>query len=73
MKSLAIRLATLGENHSSTATSYFNIGHLYYKKKENSKALEYLKKGHAIYLFTIGSATHPFTVNCQSWIDTVNK
>ena len=43
-KALKIQLATLGENHPSTATSYNNIGLAWKSKGDYDKAIEYYEK-----------------------------
>ncbi len=43
-KALAIREKTLGKEHPSTATSYHNIGALYYTKGDYVNAVSYLNK-----------------------------
>ena len=48
-KDLKITLATLGEKHPSTATSYNNIGGAWDSKGEYDKAIEYYEK--ALYIF----------------------
>jgi len=59
-KSLNITLATLGENHPSTATSYNNIGSAWYSKGEYDKAIAYYEKDLNITLATLGE-NHPST------------
>ena len=54
MKSLAIDLATLGENHPDTATSYGNMGSAWSSKGDYTKALEFHMKDLAIKLATLG-------------------
>ena len=53
-KSLVIKLATLGENHSLTATSYNNIGLAWSNKGNYTKALEFYMKSLVIKLATLG-------------------
>jgi len=44
----------LGGQHSSTATSYYNIGNAYYSLMEYSKALGYHEKSLKIKIATLG-------------------
>ena len=53
-KSLEIKLKNLGENHASVATSYNNIGSVWYSKGNYDKALEYYEKCLSIDLKTLG-------------------
>jgi len=57
-KDLKITLATLGENHPSTATSYNNIGSVWKSKGKYDKAIEYLEKALKISINTLGEG-HP--------------
>ena len=57
-KSLKIKLATLGENHPSTATSYNNIGLTWDSKGEYDKAIEYYEKALSI-LNSVFANGHP--------------
>ena len=41
LKCLKIREAVLGDKHFNTATSYNNIGSVYYSKGDYNTALEY--------------------------------
>jgi tetratricopeptide (TPR) repeat protein len=43
-KSLEIRKETLPTNHPDIASSYYNIGGIYFKKGDNDKAIEYYFK-----------------------------
>ena len=43
-KSLEIRLSVYGEQHSTTATSYNNLGHLYRNLGDHRKAIEMFTK-----------------------------
>ena len=45
LKGLKINEAVLGVKHVSTATSYGNIGSVYYDKGDYNLALQYLLKG----------------------------
>ena len=56
---LDIRLSVLGENHSSVAVSYNNIGSIYYKMCDYSKALECFEKSLSIELPVLGE-NHPY-------------
>jgi len=47
-KSLAIKLKTFGENHSSVAFNYFNIGKILKDQKNYKVAIENIKIGYAI-------------------------
>ena len=52
--SLAIKLKTIGENHSSVATSYNNMGLVWKSKGNYDKALEYYEMSLVISIKTIG-------------------
>lgn len=59
-KVLKIQLATLGETHPSTATSYNNIGMIWHSKGAYDKAIEYYEKDLKITSYTLGEK-HPST------------
>ena len=71
-KALAIQLKQLGPGHPSVATSYNNMAHVYYAKKDLAKAKEYLGKAYAIYLKKLGP-NHPDTKNAKYGLDLLNK
>ena len=43
-RALAIKKEVIGDGHPSTATTYNNIGHVYYDMGDYGKALEYFEK-----------------------------
>ena len=53
-RDLAICEKILGQEHPSTATSYGNIGAVYYNLGDYDKALEYYSKALAIYEKKLG-------------------
>ena len=57
-KSLKIDLATLGENHPSTAKSYNNIATLYYEIEKYQKAYDFMGKAIPIMELKLGK-NHP--------------
>ena len=59
-KAFEIQLATIGENHPSTATTYNNLGSAWGNMGEYDKAIEYYDKAFKIQLATIGE-NHPST------------
>jgi len=61
-KALTIRLDTLGDNHSSTATTYNNLGIAWSNKGDYDKAIEFYNKALTIYLDTLGD-NHPSMAN----------
>ena len=71
-KSLEINLATLGDNHPSTATSYNNIGLAYYSKGQFDKAIEYYEKSLKILNTKLGKE-HPSTQTVQNNLDTLMR
>ena len=60
LKTLKIELATLGDNHPSTATTYNKMASVYKKQGDHPKALEYYGKSLKITLATLGD-NHPDT------------
>ncbi|MCP4970106.1 MAG: tetratricopeptide repeat protein, partial [Arcobacter sp.] len=58
-KDLKIQLKTLGENNPYTATSYNNIGVVYYLKAQYDKALDNYEKALIILKNTLG-INHPY-------------
>jgi tetratricopeptide (TPR) repeat protein len=65
---LAIREKVLGKDHPSTATSYNNIGSMYYQQGKYREALKYLEKALEICKAKLGE-DHPYTKGTQEWID----
>ena len=63
---MAIVEKVLGE-HPYTASSYNNIGSMYYQMKEYPKALEYLGKALKIVMAKLGDE-HPNTQSTIGWI-----
>jgi len=63
-KSLEIDQKILPLNHPDFATSYNNIGRLYYFMKENSKAFSYLERALNIYQIAL-LANHPDIQNLR--------
>lgn len=61
-----------GTEHPKTATSYNNIGAVYYKSKEYDKALEYLNKALKIRETKL-DPNHPYTKITQEWIEAVHS
>ena len=66
-KGLEIKLKTLGPDHPSTATTYFNLGALYDNMKDYKTSLENLELALAIYLKSFGP-NHPQYIRIKSWI-----
>lgn len=60
--SLSIYKAKEGENHYGTGVLYQNIGVIYKRKRNLSKARDYIKKAHNILSSTLGE--HPKTADC---------
>ena len=72
-RSLKITLATLGENHPSTAASYNNLGSTYDSKGEYDRAIEYYERSLKIKVATLGE-NHPSTIRSKNNIkDTRQK
>ena len=59
-KSLAIKVAVLGEQHADTANTYNNIAYVYRDLGDRARALEYFKKALASREAIFG-ADHPYT------------
>ena len=69
-KSLAIKLATHGEQHPDTAATYNNMASVSYNRGRIDSALEYYGKSLAIKLATLGEQ-HPDTAttyNNMAWV-----
>ena len=67
-KCLAIRLTVYGDsNHPDIATSYNNMGLVYYSQAEYAKALESYNKCLAIQLTVYGDSNHPaIAISCNN-------
>ncbi len=66
-KALAIDEKVHGKEHPYTATSYNNIGSMYYQWGKYPEALEYLEKALKIRKAKLGD-NHPDTIGTQEWI-----
>ena len=62
---LLIQLSVFGENHPYVATTYNNIGFIYYSQGDYVKALEYYNKALSIRLFVFGE-NHSYVATCYS-------
>ena len=71
-KSLEIYLSIFGENHPNVATSYSNIGLIYYNQGDYSKALEYFEKSYAI-LEKFLQDDHPAMIKIQEAIKEIKN
>jgi tetratricopeptide (TPR) repeat protein len=71
-RSLEIQKVALPPNHPGLATSYNNIGSVYYNMGEYSKALSYLQKAHDIYEQAL-PPTHPDRINSKKWLEQVKN
>ena len=60
-KALKIRKKIFGIKHPDTATSYNNIGSIYYNQGDYAKALEYYQKALEIFEKVLGT-DHPNTI-----------
>ena len=72
MKALNIKKKVLGDNHTETATSCYNIGAVYYSKGYYENALVLLKKTYAIRKVKLGEE-HPDTQKVKMSIEIVKK
>ena len=66
-KALAIYIKTLGEEHPSVATTYWNMGALYKAKGDKDTARGYLEKALAIFRVAVGE-NHPNTKGVRNWL-----
>ena len=71
-KSLKIHLATLGENHPSTATSYNSIAVLYFNNKKFKKAYPYAKKVVEIFELKLPK-NHPRLINAKMGLKMIEE
>ena len=69
-KALTIREKVLGTEHPDTATSYNNIGSVYYAQSDYDKALEYFNKACSTFEIVFG-LEHPNTKVTLDWINSV--
>ena len=67
-----IRQNILPANHPDLATSYNNIGVVYYNMQDRSKALSFLQKAMNIRAYSLPS-THPDLLGTRKWTEIVNK
>ena len=62
----------LGIDHPDTATSYNNIGTVYFARGNYGEALEWLEKALAVYVKVLGTE-HPFTKITQKGVDLTKR
>lgn len=72
MKALAIREKVLGREHPDTATTYNNIGVLYYYMQDYVEAKQYLQKAYFILAKIFGNE-HPYTKKSNESVEIVMK
>ena len=63
-KSLDLNIKANGKNDSRVATSWNNLGGVYYSKDQYEKAIENYKKALPIYEKFLGKE-HPYTKGCR--------
>jgi tetratricopeptide (TPR) repeat protein len=69
---LKIKIATIGAEHYSVASTYFSMGVLYGDaQKDFQKGMDFLMKARAIYVNTVG-ANHRSCTNLDAWVKNIN-